>query len=366
MTENKLFGVNDGENELDKDVLIDAVDLATLPRVMLDWIDQNSQAIIMLYDNSGVLRFVSQSVQSILNIERKQLIGKYWQETFVNLDKNFSKTSHELQHLKVSMKNQAQQIIWFHATISPIVYNNEKIYIISLLDISHNKKLEELIIQSEKLSVAGQLAAGIVHEIRNPLTSLKGFLQLLNAGVDAKDAYYKIMIDEINKIETITSELLLIAKPMTADKQRESIRSMIKEVITLLQSEARMNQIHLMSENIVDQCILCNRTQIKQALINLIKNAIEAVEAHSTIIITTSTINNEFLLVDIIDEGPGVPEDMIDKISEPFYTTKEEGTGLGLMITEKILNEHDGFLKIMKNRVKGSTFRLKFPIDQLQ
>src|SRR5690625_1991707 len=366
MTENKFFNENDGKNHANSSLVFDQMQLGDLPGAMLKWIDHNSQAILMIFNYIGELQYVSQSIETILNIKPSQILGKHWKKVFVKTNKmytkgNFFKTSNDVQQLKVTLNNSDGQIIWFESTISPICSNNEKFYMMSLVNISEKIKLEELIMQSEQLSVTGQLAAGIVHEIRNPLTSLKGFLQLLAAGVDAKDAYFKIMIDEINKIETITSELLFMAKPMTAHKQAESISCMIKEVVALLQSEARINSINIIMEELSDHNILCNRTQIKQALINIIKNAIEAVEANSKIMISTTT-SDGFILIDIIDEGPGISEDAIHKISEPFYTTKQEGTGLGLMITQKIIDEHDGIMQVFKNPTKGSTFRLQLPI----
>lgn len=371
MTNNKFFSEYDGKNSKNNRLVFDQMQLGDLPDVMLKWVDHHSQAILMIFNDIGELQYVSQSIETILNIKPAQVLGKHWRKMFVETNKtyikdNYFKTINDMQRFKVTLKNSAGQIVWFDSTISPIYANNEQFFMMSLVDISQTLKLEELIMQSEKLSVTGQLAAGIAHEIRNPLTALKGFLQLLAAGVDAKDAYFKIMIDEINKIETITSELLFMAKPMTAQKQVECVSSMVEEVVALLQSEARINSIRLIIDNLLDYDILCNRVQIKQALINIIKNAIEAVEANTKITITTTSKNDEYILIDIIDEGPGISEDIIHKISEPFYTTKQEGTGLGLMITQKIIDEHNGSLHVFKNPSKGSTFRLQFPIYKLE
>src|SRR5699024_2706164 len=179
-----------------------------------------------------------------------------------------------IQVLDINEKN-----ISFDCTIKKIRdEDNNILYLGILKDMTNEKEAEEMMVRSEKMSVAGQLAAGIAHEIRNPLTSLKGFLQLLQAGIDQKDAYYKIMIDEIDKIETITSELLFISKPLTDNKQQELVSNMIEDVLVLLKSQARLRNITLERGNQEDIYIYCDRSQIKQVLINLIKNAIEASE----------------------------------------------------------------------------------------
>src|SRR5699024_11374852 len=121
---------------------------------------------------------------------------------------------------------------------------NKQIYFFSTIkDITDKKEVEEMMVRSEKMSIAGQLAAGVAHEIRNPLTAIKGFLQLLQAGINRNDEYYKIMIDEIEKIEKITSEMLSISKPNTENRQIEPLINMIKEVTFLLEPEANANGI---------------------------------------------------------------------------------------------------------------------------
>lgn len=215
-------------------------------------------------------------------------------------------------------------------------------------------------IRSEKMSVAGQLAAGIAHEIRNPLTSLKGFLQLLQAGVSREDAYHNIMVDEIEKMENITSELLFISKPMTDHKEMVKLPEMVEDVVTLLQPEAKLKNIEIKMKQISSQNVNCDRSQIKQVFINILKNAIEAMDAPGCIKIS-SQLQKQGMAIDISDEGPGIPEEIIHKLGEPFFTTKQNGTGLGLMITRQILERHEGKLEILQNEETGSTFKVILP-----
>ncbi len=182
----------------------------------------------------------------------------------------------------------------------------------------------------------------------------------MQAGVNRKDEYYKIMVDEIEKMETITSELLFISKPLTDKKQKESVAKMLQDVIELLKPQAKLKKITFEWDPLQDVFIHCDRSQMKQVFINLIKNAIEAMDEGGTIqLFTYQTETN--VVIDVVDQGPGVPEEIIHKLGEPFFTTKQNGTGLGLMITKQILDQHQACLKIVRNADKGSTFSAVLP-----
>src|SRR5690606_3499219 len=193
----------------------------------------------------------------------------------------------------------------------------------------------ELLINSEKLYVAGQLAAGIAHEIRNPLTAIKGFLQLLASGKAYKTAYFEIMHSELDRISDIVSELLMLSKPQAYDLTHLDVRNVIQETMTLLESQAILHNITIETETGPDPLWVYGvSTQIKQVFINIIKNAIEAMKDGGIIRISLSR-DGDHVLVRISDQGPGISEDQIAKIGQPFYTTKEKGTGLGLMVSYK-------------------------------
>ncbi len=341
--------------------------LSSLPASMLTWIEENCHDIISVIDEDGLFIYISKSVERILGYQPSQLIGKPWYKVISSEDIDYIKESCNPDPLmklfyQLNVINSDGKSIWSSCTLTKLKDSKtgRTFYISIVADIRDKKEVEEIMIQSEKMSVAGQLAAGIAHEIRNPLTSLKGFLQLLQAGV-RKEEYYNIMIEEIEKMETITSELLFISKPLTETKQLESIESMIHDVIVLLRPQAKMKSIHIEYNGSGKEKIYCDRSQIKQVLINLIKNAIEAMDQGGTIRIFTSS-SDSHIDVSIIDEGPGIPQDIIHKLGEPFFTTKQSGTGLGLMITKQILERHQAFLEMKANEQIGSTFRIIFPV----
>lgn len=340
--------------------------LLNLPDMIVNWIGQNSSDFFSVWDEDGVGQYFSPAVERVLGYDADELVGKSYLDLVLPEDvqylrKEFIRESFTNQTFNLHILNFEQKYIWCECKVARLKdsSNLNAYYVTSIRDITEKKETEEMMIRSEKMSIAGQLAAGIAHEIRNPLTSIKGFLQLLQAGVNRKDVYYKIMIDEIEKMETITSELLFISKPLTDNKKQESILEMIHDVSELLKPQAKLKNIFLETIG-EDQYIFCDRSQVKQVLINIIKNGIEAMEEAGRIIIKIVDLESE-VSIDIIDEGPGIDEEVIHKLGEPFFTTKQQGTGLGLMITKQLLERHNAKLSILQNTGKGSTFRIIFP-----
>ncbi|MUV39860.1 Histidine kinase [Lentibacillus sp. JNUCC-1] len=355
------------ENSKDLSKPLPSYTLETLPQHILNWVDNYNHDVIVMFNDIGNIFYTSHSIQRQLGYAPTELNGFNWREIIspsdlAYINEHFLRHSLDAQAFNIRLRHKQGKWIWFEVVAAKHIINDEICYTVVLKDISDKKEAEELMIRSEKMSVAGQLAAGIAHEIRNPLTSLKGFVQLLQGGLIQKDAYYKIMLDEIDKMESITSELLFISKPLSNDFQIESLNDMVNDVMYLLRAQGKIRNISLNWEETEDHLINCNRSQIKQVLINLIKNAIEAMEQKGTIHIQTYKAE-ESVYIDIIDEGPGIPEEIIHKLTEPFFTTKESGTGLGLMITHQILQKHNGTLKVLSNEKKGSTFQIILPLN---
>jgi len=239
--------------------------------------------------------------------------------------------------------------------------DNEPAIQIIIRDISERKKNEELLINSEKLYVAGQLAAGIAHEIRNPLTSLKGFLQLIVSGRRNNNSYYDIMNAELDRIEDIVSELLMLSKPQVYELTYQDLRVMMRDTVTLLEAQAILHNIAIEAEYGTEPLWIYGvENQVKQVFINVIKNAIEAMIDGGWIRINLSR-EHDGVFVRIRDEGPGIGEDQLAKMGQPFYTTKEKGTGLGLMVSYKIVDNHQGKIDVKSELGKGTLFEITLP-----
>ncbi|KKI93404.1 hypothetical protein WQ54_03980 [Bacillus sp. SA1-12] len=244
----------------------------------------------------------------------------------------------------------------------PAVRGDKPAIYFIMRDITERKLAHELMMNSEKLSVAGQLAAGIAHEIRNPITAIKGFLQLMEGSEQYQKEFFSVISAEINRIELILSELLALAKPPQEHYRHKNICSILQHVVALTRSQAILHNIHIhMSFKEKQLEVLCDENKLKQVFINFIKNAIEAMPNGGNITVCAESVRNGSVIVKITDEGTGIPKELLSKIGKPFFTTKENGTGLGIMVSYEIIKHHNGEVKI-DSHPTGTTISVILPI----
>lgn len=231
-------------------------------------------------------------------------------------------------------------------------------------DMTERNRMEELLRRSEKLTTVGQLAAGVAHEIRNPLTTLRGFLQLQQEKKVLVPLHIELMLSELERINLIVSEFLILAKPQAVHFQQKDVRHILSDVISLLDSQAHLFGIEFDTRFSEHPAIVhCEENQLKQVFINIVKNAIEAMPEGGTITLTQHIVGNSVVIV-ISDEGEGVPEDMLPKLGEPFFTNKESGTGLGLMVSQRIIQAHKGSMEIQSEFGLGAEVTIRLPAGQ--
>ncbi|MEH7332527.1 PAS domain S-box protein [Neobacillus drentensis] len=247
----------------------------------------------------------------------------------------------------------------------PTFFQNQPAQHVIIRDNTEKKKTQELLLNSEKLTIAGQLAAGIAHEVRNPLTAIKGFLQLMENQLEEK-TYFDIIQSEIDRIEFILSELLVLAKPQDLKFGIENMHSLIEDVKTLIDTQAIINNVQI---EIVNECrylmIHCDKNQLKQVFINFLKNAIEAMPDGGMVTIELKPHNENNIKILFKDTGVGIPHHILKRIGEPFYTTKENGTGLGIMISKQIIENHNGCVHFWSDD-KGTIIEMIIPIKRDQ
>ncbi|MCI3926859.1 ATP-binding protein [Paenibacillus sp. TRM 82003] len=235
---------------------------------------------------------------------------------------------------------------------------------VMLKDVSEMKRNRELLQQSEKLAAIGELAAGIAHEIRNPLTSLKGFVQLTHG--QAPTLYTEIMLSEIDRIHSITSELLLLGKPKTFNYERKPIVPLVDSILTLLHSQAMLLNVQIETVRTIaaeQAYIRCDETKMKQVFLNVLKNALEAMPKGGKVSVSIDR-EGDWAKLRIEDEGAGIPPEKLKKLGQAFFTTKETGTGLGLMISYSIIEQHGGRLSIESEESVGTTVHIWLPIEE--
>ncbi|ENQ3077268.1 PAS domain S-box protein [Bacillus cereus] len=244
--------------------------------------------------------------------------------------------------------------------------NGKEVFLSISRDITERIKTEELLRKSEKLAVVGQLSAAIAHEIKNPLTAMKGFMQLLKTMENEKNHHYiNIVSSEINRIESITNEFMAIAKPQAMKIQPNDISTLMNQVFMLLEPQALMNNIQIRAEVMSNiPMIHCEGNQLKQVFINILKNAIESMPTGGEIAIQIDRADHNQINIRFMDQGCGIPQERIPYLGEPFYSLKEEGVGLGLMICYKIIEMHQGKISIESEVNKGTTIDVTLPISK--
>lgn len=224
------------------------------------------------------------------------------------------------------------------------------------------EKAYEQLAQNEKLAFMGQIATGIAHEIRNPLTSIKGFLQLQQYESSVASEHSSIMMDELERINLIVNDLLVLGKPNTLNLKVTNIESILNYVVKLTFNQATANNVTF-TVNINPSLphIHCDENRMKQVFINLFKNAIEAMPKGGKITVIADKKNSEEICIVCRDEGNGIPQENIDRLQEPFFSTKENGTGLGLMVSYRIIEEHNGRIEVESIPDKGTIFKIYLP-----
>lgn len=235
-------------------------------------------------------------------------------------------------------------------------------------DVSNLRSLEQQVQRSDRLAMIGQIAAGTAHEIRNPLTSIKGFLQVLKKslkerGMDKEFGYAELMLSEIDRINDLVSEFLLLSKPKLTTLGKIDVSTVIREIFPIIRNEAILHDVTVDYRPATGlPPIMADRELLKQVFINLCKNGIEAMstEGGKLTILEEGDEEEGRINVYVQDTGPGIPAFLIDKIFDPFFTTKEEGTGLGLSVCQRIVHDIGGSLRV-SSKGYGTTFVVSIP-----
>ncbi|HWQ70950.1 MAG TPA: ATP-binding protein, partial [Desulfitobacteriaceae bacterium] len=229
-------------------------------------------------------------------------------------------------------------------------------------DISEVRRQRQEINRLERLNLIGQLAAGISHEIRNPMTTIKGFLQIFSSksNYQADKGNIDLMISEVDRANGILTDFLSLAKANLDNDKPQNINEIIRRILPMLQADAYNNDKEVVIDlNEVPE-ILINENEIKQLVLNLVRNGLDATPRQDSVIISTYQKKGEVVLA-IKDHGPGIPEEIKEKVGTPFFTTKETGTGLGLAISMGIARRHKADFQF-ETGGNGTVFYTIFPI----
>ncbi len=233
-------------------------------------------------------------------------------------------------------------------------------------EINHLIQLETDLLRNDRLTTIGKMAAGIAHEIRNPLTSIRGFLQLLmrdleREGWDKEKSYADLILAEIDRVNELLNRVLLLSKPLEIVLVNDDVNTVVKDLGILHESDARMHNIQIQFQLGEIPQVKLDLSMFKQVLVNLIRNAIDAMENGGTLTLSTSYDTFENVVkIDVSDTGPGIPSYLLDRIFDAFFTTKEQGTGLGLAICQRNIHEFGGNIRV-NSKGYGTTFSVLLP-----
>jgi len=227
-------------------------------------------------------------------------------------------------------------------------------------DITEKKKYEKELKRLSGLQLIGQMAAGISHEIRNPMTTVRGFLQLLKEAnnFEKYKQYIGIMIEELDRANSIITEFLSMSNTRTSDLQELSLNSILYDIAPLIEIDAFNQNKYVKIDTQTIPKLLLNRNEIRQLIINLYRNGLEAMEEGKTLTIRTYKENGCVILA-FVDQGEGIKPEVLEKLGTPFFTTKEKGTGLGLGVSYAIAARHHAKIEVQTS-VEGSTFFVNF------
>lgn len=233
-------------------------------------------------------------------------------------------------------------------------------------DITELRRTQKAVRERERLAIIGQMAAGMAHEIKNPLTAVRGFAQLLKEKCPDNTTlsdYVDIIMDEVDRANGVIFDFLQLARPKQPTLRRQSVNDLLEEILAIAGPQAFLKNIAVEHEVAKDlpHCRL-DRDQIKQVLLNMCQNAIEAMPGGGILKITAGFLPAEKeIYIDISDTGCGIPPEKMEKIGVPFFTTKAEGTGLGLSISYSIIGAHKGRVELESKEGEGTTFRIYLP-----
>ncbi|MCH6265158.1 ATP-binding protein [Neobacillus citreus] len=336
-------------------------------------IAENTSDLIKIMWKDHSITYFSPSHELVLGYQLSELEGIELCK-FIHPDdvEFFKKTvqrmfeKEEAQSMEIRFLHKNGRWIEFESRCMPVRGKNQVIehLVIVSRDISERKKAEEILLQSEKLSIVGELAAGVAHEIRNPLTTIKGFVQLYKAGNNNLE-YSDLLLGELERIETITSEMLSLGKPQAVKLIQADLRELIENTIEFLSPQALMNgfQMNTLFEESPFP-IICEKNQLKQVFLNILKNAMEAMPQGGNIEIYLRKGDDDECIVQIRDHGCGIPEELLPRLGEPFYSLKEKGTGLGVMICHKIIKQHKGSISYSSKQNEGTVVEIKLPLSE--
>ena len=338
-------------------------------------IENTNEGFVTIDENHRVVIF-NREAERIFGVNREEILGKdlgvilgpqcsQGHKTAVAryLETRKPKLIGHQSEFLTARKNGERFPLSISFSVSTI---GEKTFFTGIIrDLTETKAMQEQVMKSERLAALGQLVAEVSHEIKNPLVMIGGYArQLLRSVQDPKGrSKLQIIVDEVRRLESLIGELRDLYRPKTLDLETIDMTVLLKEIRELIQEEARNKQIEVVLDIPAAPVLVeGDKDKLKQVILNLSRNGMEAMDQGGKLTVRAQCLEDR-LEITVSDEGPGIPEPELDKIFVPFYTTKKQGTGLGLSVSKRIIEEHRGCsFSLASGRDKGAVAKITMPI----
>lgn len=341
---------------------------------------------VIVVNRDGNITLCNPAAEEISGFSRKQMQGASFEKLFA-LESTLLELVGKTMRTGVTISDHENIVVRSTGKVKPVaatcyplvMANGENIgAIITLKDITYIRELEATVRQSDRLSTIGTLAAGLAHEVKNPLGGIKGAAQLLEMELSAHSElreYTGVVIREAERIDLIIRELLDLASPRGLKLAPVNLHQILADIMQLEKHAAAGRNISFVSDfdpSIPD--IMADGELLKRLFLNLISNAVEAMAGQGQLMVSSRVLSDyhmsqnerrsRMVAVEISDDGPGIPIEDLENIWTPFFSTKAKGTGLGLTICHKIVSEHLGMIKAESDAGRGTKFTVLLPLIQ--
>jgi len=350
---------------------------------------QSLDSGLLTIDSHGEITSFNKTAQKILGLNSKEMEQGHIQRLFPDIDEALfsmaenSPKANTYERYETTFVDKTGKTLFLGFSISPLRDNNDQVTGKTFIfqDITKFKEMEDQIKRSDRMATIGEFAAGIAHEIRNPLTSLSGSIQVLKEELELKGANRHLMdiiLRESERLNNLITDFLLFAQPPRINKEKLDIGQVIDETLQLFENSPGHNRAIKIVKELKRKIVLLGEPhQLKQLFWNLFINAAQIMPNGGELRVNLETVNADrtsnrlkgakkgetipFAKISVSDTGDGIKPGEKEKIFEPFFTTKEGGTGLGLAIVHRIVENHDGFISVNSQRNKGTTFDIFLP-----